>query len=111
MTVTNVRNRQPTRPAIPVHALALGLFAGLLSASASAGAPGLHGHAASLAMAQVAGSIDPAKQVPAAVTVSAVDFKRGDGGAGKLILRFDGEGASPDLRLSLIHISEPTRRS
>lgn len=98
MTVTNVRNRQPTRPAIPVHALALGLFAGLLSASASAGAPGPHGHAAALAMAQVAGSIDPAKQVPAAVTVSAVDFKRGDGGAGKLILRFDAEGASPDLR-------------
>ena len=98
MTVTNVRNRQPTRPAIPVHALALGLFAGLLSASASAGAPGLHGPAASLAMAQVAGSVDPAKQVPAAVNVSAVDFKRGDGGAGKLILRFDGEGAIPDLR-------------
>ena len=98
MTVTNVRNRQPTRPAIPVHALALGLFAGLLSASASAGAPGLHGPAASIAMAQVAGSIDPAKQVPAAVNVSAVDFKRGDGGAGKLILRFDGEGAIPDLR-------------
>src|SRR5690606_12650174 len=27
-----------------------------------------------------------------------IDFKRGDGGAGKLILRFDGEGAMPDLR-------------
>jgi len=98
MTVTKVRNRQPTRPAISVHALAIGLFAGLLSASAAAGAPGSHAHApAMLAMAQVV-SVDPAKQVPAAVSVSAVDFKRGDGGAGKLILRFDGDGANPDLR-------------
>ncbi|HRF84414.1 MAG TPA: type IV pilus secretin PilQ family protein, partial [Pseudoxanthomonas sp.] len=30
--------------------------------------------------------------------VSQIDFKRGDGGAGRLILRFDGEGAAPDLR-------------
>jgi len=30
-------------------------------------------------------------------TVSQIDFKRGDGGAGRLILRFDGD-AAPDLR-------------
>ena len=30
--------------------------------------------------------------------VSQIDFKRGDGGAGRLILRFDGDGAAPDLR-------------
>src|SRR5690606_26130544 len=98
MTVTTVRNRQPVRQAIPVQALALGLFAGLLSASAAAGAPDMRAYApGGLAMAQAA-AIDPAKQVPGAVSVSAVDFKRGDGGAGTLILRFDGEGASPDLR-------------
>src|SRR5690606_38089114 len=51
-----------------------------------------------LAMAEAAAALDPAKQVPGVVSVSAVDFKRGDGGAGKLILRFDGEGANPDLR-------------
>ena len=94
MTVTNVRNPQPATAGLPVKALALGLFAGLLSASAAAGAPTAPGL---LAVAQVAAA-DPAKQVPAAVAVSAVDFKRGDGGAGKLILRFDGEGAMPDLR-------------
>lgn len=32
------------------------------------------------------------------VSVSAIDFKRGDGGAGRLILKFDGNGAVPDLR-------------
>ena len=98
MIVTKVRNPQPTRQAVTVQTLAIGLFAGLLSASAAAGAPAVRGHAPGLlAIAQVA-SADPAKQVPGVVSVSAVDFKRGDGGAGKLILRFDGDGANPDLR-------------
>ncbi|MDH5835592.1 type IV pilus secretin PilQ [Luteimonas kalidii] len=98
MTVTKVRNPQPTRRAFPVQALAIGLVAGLLSASAAAGAPNLQGHVPALvAVAQVA-SADPAKQTPGVVAVSAVDFKRGDGGAGKLIVRFDGDGANPDLR-------------
>ncbi|KLI99624.1 type IV pilus secretin PilQ [Luteimonas sp. FCS-9] len=34
----------------------------------------------------------------AGVAVTDLDFKRGDGGSGKLILRFDGDGAAPDLR-------------
>ena len=41
---------------------------------------------------------DPAKTVPATVSVSKIDFKRGEDGAGRLILQFDGQGASPDLR-------------
>jgi len=98
MTVNKVRSAQPARPA-PAKALALGLVAGLLSASAAAGAPSSASGIAPgmFAVAQVA-SADPAKQAPGVVSVSAVDFKRGDGGAGKLILRFDGEGANPDLR-------------
>ncbi len=39
-----------------------------------------------------------APQATRAVSVSAIDFKRGDGGAGRLILKFDGSGAMPDLR-------------
>ncbi|HSX64959.1 MAG TPA: type IV pilus secretin PilQ family protein, partial [Pseudoxanthomonas sp.] len=39
-----------------------------------------------------------AKSQSAAVSVSNIDFRRGEDGAGRLILRFDGEGASPDLR-------------
>jgi len=34
----------------------------------------------------------------AKASVSHIDFKRGDGGAGRLVLRFDGEGVAPDLR-------------
>ena len=51
-------------------------------------------------VAQVApaASADPAKQLPGAIAVSNIDFKRGDGGAGRLILRFSGDGAAPDLR-------------
>lgn len=47
------------------------------------------------AMVQTA---DPAKRAPSAVSLSNIDFRRGDNGAGRIILRFDGTGASPDMR-------------
>jgi type IV pilus assembly protein PilQ len=47
------------------------------------------------AMVQTA---DPAKRAPSAVSLSNIDFRRGDNGAGRIILRFDGSGASPDMR-------------
>ncbi|WP_245156466.1 type IV pilus secretin PilQ [Agrilutibacter solisilvae] len=43
-------------------------------------------------------SNDPAKQLPGTISVANIDFKRGEAGAGKLILRFSGDGAVPDLR-------------
>ncbi|MBX9401843.1 type IV pilus secretin PilQ [Lysobacter sp. BMK333-48F3] len=43
-------------------------------------------------------SNDPAKQLPGTISVANIDFKRGDGGSGKLIVRFSGDGAMPDLR-------------
>ena len=59
------------------------------------------GLALALAAPCLAAAANPAAQ-PAAATakskVAQIDFKRGDGGAGRLILRFDGEGAAPDLR-------------
>src|SRR5690606_24007254 len=36
--------------------------------------------------------------VAANASVSHIDFKRGDGGAGRLVLRIDGESVPPDLR-------------
>ena len=79
-----------------LHASLFGVAVGLLAASSSlhaAQAPAL------LGSSQVAANaIDPSKQRPATVSVSSIDFKRGDGGAGRLILRFDGDGAMPDLR-------------
>ncbi|WP_425481954.1 type IV pilus secretin PilQ [Lysobacter panacisoli] len=41
---------------------------------------------------------DPAKQLPGAVEVSNIDFKRGADGSGRLVVKFSGDGASPDLR-------------
>src|SRR5690606_10530095 len=90
--------RSPTQRALPLRAGTYGLLAGLLAAFGSVSAapnPGLP--VASFAQSSAV-AVDPAKQVPAEVGVADIDFKRGDGGAGKLVLRFDGEGAAPDMR-------------
>ncbi|UNK43129.1 type IV pilus secretin PilQ [Luteimonas sp. S4-F44] len=76
-----------------LHAGAFGLAIGMLAAFG-----GVHA-----AQPAVPGSLLPALQASAGaahtgVSVTDLDFKRGDGGSGKLILRFDGEGAAPDLR-------------
>ena len=68
-------------------ALAIGLLT--MAATASAAAP------TTSATTPVAGS---ATQAPAELEISNIDFKRGDGGAGRLTLRFNGQGAMPDLR-------------
>ena len=43
-------------------------------------------------------SPDPAKRIDSGIRVSAVDFRRGDDGAGRVILRFNEEGAQANLR-------------
>jgi type IV pilus assembly protein PilQ len=43
-------------------------------------------------------TVDPSKRAPSSINVSNIDFRRGDNGAGRIILRFDGAGAAPDLR-------------
>ena len=95
MTVTNVKQVRPVRRPSSLGACAIGLAMGLYAASAGA-LPAV----ATATMAQSASGAmaDPAKRSPGAVTVSAIDFKRGDGGSGKLILRFSGDGVAPDLR-------------
>ncbi|MFC0677005.1 type IV pilus secretin PilQ [Lysobacter korlensis] len=99
MTVFNAKR---TRPALLLRTGGVGLAIGLVAASSavSAGAPAAGGRFVPTFVAQVApaASLDPAKQLPGTVAVSDIDFKRGDGGAGRLILRFSGEGATPDLR-------------
>lgn len=83
--------------------LAIGLLAGFCAVQANAASPS-QGSFTPTFVAQLAPSAtpmpsnDPAKQLPGTISVSNIDFKRGDGGAGKLILRFSGEGAAPDLR-------------
>ena len=95
MTVTNVKQQRPVRRPSSLGACAVGLAVGLYAASAGA-LPVVA--TATMAQSATGAMADPAKRAPNAVSVSAIDFKRGDGGSGKLILRFSGEGAAPDLR-------------
>ncbi|WP_425481492.1 type IV pilus secretin PilQ [Luteimonas suaedae] len=99
MIVSNAQGPQSTRRVLPIRTAALGLVAGLLAATAGVHAAQPATLAPYVAMAQAApiSANDPAKQIPGAVAVDKIDFKRGEGGSGKLILRFDGEGAAPDM--------------
>src|SRR5688572_19508180 len=92
MTALNAYSLRPSRRLALHRVCSLGLAIGLLAAAsaASAGSPG-----AQTATPNVAAT---SKATPATVSVSNIDFRRGDGGAGRLIVRFDGQGAMPDLR-------------
>jgi type IV pilus assembly protein PilQ len=54
--------------------------------------------AAATANSVMVNSADPIKRVPSNINLANIDFRRGDGGAGRLILRFDHDGASADMR-------------
>src|SRR6478672_8322620 len=95
MTVINVKQQRLVRRHSSLGACAVGLAVGLYAAGA--GALPVTG-IATMAQSATGAMADPAKRVPGSVSVSAIDFKRGDGGSGKLILRFSGDGAAPDLR-------------
>lgn len=101
MTDFNAKCSRPARRPLTMHAGA-GLAIGLVAAmnAVHAGAPTTVGAFAPSFIAQVApaASAEPGKQLPGAILVSNIDFKRGDGGAGRLTLRFSGDGAMPDLR-------------
>jgi type IV pilus assembly protein PilQ len=91
MTASNAHLLRPARRVAPVRICGLALAMGLLaSTSAVNAAP-----ADPTAPATYAGN---ATATPAGLEISNIDFKRGDGGAGRLIVRFNGKGAMPDLR-------------
>lgn len=46
----------------------------------------------------MASSSDPTKKVASDIQVANIDFRRGENGAGRVILRFDGDGAAADMR-------------
>ena len=97
MTVLNANSQRPARRPLPTRATLCGLAAGLLAAIGGVQAAPQQAQAVA-APVVAANTSDPAKQLPGAVTLSNIDFKRGDGGAGRLILHFSGEGALPDMR-------------
>jgi type IV pilus assembly protein PilQ len=86
------QSARKARPLVGVRlaGVALGLLAALGSVQA---APQV-----SSAPVAPAPSLDPAKQLPGSVSVADIDFKRGDDGAGRLVVHFSGDGAMPDLR-------------
>ncbi|MFD0739206.1 type IV pilus secretin PilQ [Lysobacter koreensis] len=102
MTVLTAKRSRPARRPLLIRAssvgLAVGLVAALSAVHAAAPVTGVGLVPVSVAQLAPAASADPAKQLPGAISVSNIDFKRGDGGAGRLILRFSGDGAAPDLR-------------
>ena len=87
MTFTKALSLRPIRRQALVRVCALGVALAAVCGSSFAAQP-----------AGVGGTPAAAQQVAATVSVTKVDFKRGDDGAGRLILQFDGQGASPDLR-------------
>ncbi|TNY28122.1 hypothetical protein BV505_11975, partial [Thermomonas haemolytica] len=78
MTFTNAKQMQPVRRHLPSRALAVALALGL--ATVGAGSMSSPAHAAGIGQSATGGMADPAKRLPDAVSVSAIDFKRGDGG-------------------------------
>ena len=91
MTASNAHSLRPSRRLASIRVCSLGLAIGLLAIAGVAGA------APPASVASV-GDSGAAKQSPGRLEISNIDFKRGDGGAGRLIVRFSGKGAMPDLR-------------
>lgn len=89
MTATNAYRLRPSRRLATFRLCSLGLAIGLFAAASAAGAASPAPQAASpVATAQPAST----------VSVSNIDFRRGEDGAGRLVIKFDGQGAAPDLR-------------
>ncbi|WP_269792035.1 type IV pilus secretin PilQ family protein [Stenotrophomonas sp. Iso1] len=88
MTFTKALSRRPIRRQALVHVCALGVALAVVCGSSYAAQP------------LAAGGVPAAgtQQAASAISVTKIDFKRGEDGAGRLILQFDGQGASPDLR-------------
>src|SRR3546814_19284480 len=100
MTVTQAQHLPKSRRAMPLRASMVSLVAGLVSAFGAVHAQQPVPTASYFAVAQSAApvAVDPATQVAGGLAVSSIDFKRGDGGSGKLIMSFSGHGAVPDMR-------------
>ena len=90
MTASNAQSLRPYRRLATLRVCTLGLAIGLLAAASAASAAPPTSPAAATAQATA--------PVSGKVQISNIDFKRGDGGAGRLIVRFSDSGAMPDLR-------------
>lgn len=93
MILFNAHSQQQGRRTTRFKAGLAGLVAGVLAAASAVNA------ASPVPVVTMAQAASPAAlPAPAPANITQIDFKRGDGGSGKLIVRFDGDGAMPDLR-------------
>ena len=46
----------------------------------------------------MANKADPTKRAPTSIAVSNIDFRRGDNGSGRIVMRFNGDTAAADMR-------------
>lgn len=92
MTASNAYRLRPSRRLTKLRACSLGLAIGLLAAASTAGA------ATPPATPSAPATVAAKPQAGAPVAITNIDFRRGEDGAGRLIVRFDGAGAAPDLR-------------
>ncbi|HEX7991425.1 MAG TPA: type IV pilus secretin PilQ family protein [Stenotrophomonas sp.] len=88
MTFTKALSLRPIRRHALVRVCALGVALAAVCGSSYAAQP----------VTGIGGAAAATQQAVTAVSVTKIDFKRGDDGAGRLIMQFDGQGASPDLR-------------
>ncbi len=88
MTFTKALSLRPIRRHALVRVCALGVALAAVCGSSFAAPP----------VTGVGGAAAATQQAVKAVSVTKIDFKRGDDGTGRLIMQFDGQGASPDLR-------------
>lgn len=101
MTVDIAIGMRPVRRPRSIRVGMAGVAAGLLAALGSLHAgqvPHATAQVTSAAAASGLQAADPARQIPGALRIDNIDFRRGEGGAGKLVLRFSGDGAMPDMR-------------
>lgn len=93
MTASNANGLRPSRRLASLRIQGLGLAIGLLAAASAAGAANpVPQQAAAPATASVG------TPVTGKVAITNIDFRRGDDGAGRLVVKFDRAGAAPDLR-------------
>ena len=94
MIVLNAHSQLQGRRTMPIKAAAYGLAAGLLSALSVVNA------APPSPSASAVNVVQQTPPVSSTAAITSIDFKRGDGGSGKLTLHFDKDGATPDMRAS-----------
>ncbi|MGX5730991.1 type IV pilus secretin PilQ [Pseudoxanthomonas beigongshangi] len=96
MTASNANGLRPIRRLASLRTQGLGFAIGLLVATGAAGAanPVPPARTATPSTAPAPSSPQAAGQV----AITNIDFRRSEDGAGRLVVKFDRNGASPDLR-------------